>query len=122
MLDDGIYGVSFAADDGADSGAGDARGEGLLVLRGGTVLGSDAFGGVFRGSYHYDDKRGAAVVELQLAVPPNGVLVTGYEAGPEGASLDIRASFAPARPVTSAVIDVAGRPIAVALRYVGALI
>lgn len=121
MLDDGIYGVSFAAAEALDGGSGDARGEGLLVLRGGTVLGSDAFGGVFRGSYHYDDRARAAVVELRLAVPPGGVLVTGYEAGPEGASLDIRASFAPARPVTAAVIDVAGRPVAVALRYMGEL-
>jgi hypothetical protein len=121
MLDDGIYGLSFAASASGAAGAEDARGEALAILRGGTILGSDRFGGVFRGSYRYDAPSGAAVVDLRLAVPPNGVLVTGYEAGPDGASLDIRASFAPDRPIASTVVDVAGQPVAVALRYMGAL-
>jgi hypothetical protein len=116
MLDDGVYGLSFAAIDGDR-----ARGDGIAVLRGGQILGSDAHGGLFKGSYRFDAARGGTVVEAQLAVPPHGVLVTGYAAGSEGAFVDIHACFAPDSPASSAVIDVAGMPVSVELRYVGRL-
>ena len=122
MLDDGVYGLSFES-----RGGGDAdplplhRGEALAVLRGGRVVGSDPHGGVFRGRCRYDATRGEAIVEVRLAVPPNGVLLTGLEAGPDGAFLDIAGRFPLPRPVSSAVIDLGGMPVAVALRFVGPL-
>ena len=121
MLNDGIYGLSFTTLD-VPGGAGDpAHGEGLAVLRGGEILGFDPHGGLFRGRYRYDAGRHAAMIEVRLAVPPHGVLVTGYRAGPAGAAVDIRGVFVPPRPVSSAVVDVAGMPVAVELRYVGPL-
>jgi hypothetical protein len=120
MLDDGIYGLSFES---RATGAEQTPcwGEGLAILRGGQILGSDPHGGVFKGSYRYDAARGEAVVEVRLAIPPNGVLLTGYEAGPAGTFVDVAGRFSPAKPVSSAVIDVAGTPMTVELRFVGPL-
>jgi hypothetical protein len=117
VVHEGVYGLSFTATqaDGAE------RVEGLAVLRGGRVLGSDPHGGVFTGRYHYDTACGEAVIAVRLAIPPGGVLLTGLEAGPDGLLIDISGRFAPARPVSSAVVDVAGAPIAVELRFVGPL-
>lgn len=114
MIDDGVYGLSFETP--ARPGDG-----GLAVLRGGLILGSDPHGGVFRGRYRYDPACGEATVEVRLAVPPHGVLLTGLEAGPEGAFLDVSGRFRPGRPVSSAVVDIAGTPVAVELRFMGPL-
>lgn len=136
MLDDGIYGLSFESCSPREAGdaatvchskrepcTGDAavRGEGLAMLRGGVILGSDPHGGVFRGRYAYDARRGDILVEVRLVVPPHGVLLTGLEAGPDGAVVDVSGRFPKPKPVSSAVVDVAGAPVVVELRYVGAL-
>lgn len=120
MIDEGVYGLSFEAS-GIAGGGRSASGEGLAVFRGGLILGSDPHGGVFRGRYHYDPACGEAVVEVQLAIPPHGVLVTGLEAGPEGAFLDVSGRFRPRHPISSAVVDIAGAPVAVELRFMGPL-
>lgn len=91
------------------------------MLRAGVILGSDPHGGVFRGHYRYDPARGEAVVEVQLAIPPHRVLVTGLEAGPKGAFVDMSGRFRPERPVSSAVLDIAGAPVAVEFRFMGPL-
>lgn len=121
MIDDGVYGLSFESHTVPDDGAGRAWGEALAVLRGGVILGSDPHGGVFRGRYRYDPACGEAVVEVQLAIPPHGVLLTGLEAGAEGAFVDVSGRFRPERPVSSAVVDIAGAPVAVELRFMGPL-
>jgi hypothetical protein len=118
MLDDGVYGLSFES---GGAGADPIRSEALAVLRGGCILGSDPHGGVFRGCCRYDGTRGEAVVEVRLAVPPNGVLLTGLEAGPDGAFLDVSGRFPPPKPVSSAVLDLGGVPVTVELRFVGPL-
>lgn len=145
MLDDGVYGLSFESrapsepgeapassgssvqissigqSEGLARGEGLLRGEGLAVLRGGRILGSDPYGGVFRGHYQYDAARGDILVEVRLAIPPNGVLLTGLEVGPDGAFVDVSGRFPKPKPVSSAVVDVAGAPVTVELRFVGAL-
>lgn len=120
MIDDGVYGLSFEtpANHGEER---PASAEGLAVLRGGLIVGSDPHGGVFRGRYHYDPAHGEAVVEVQLAIPPHGVLLTGLEAGPKGAFIDVSGRFRPRRPVSTAVVDIAGAPVAVELRFMGPL-
>ena len=60
-------------------------------------------------------------VHLRLSVPPDGTLVTGFAAGPEGASLDIVGAFERAAPVSSIVVEAAGQPIGVQLTYLGPL-
>lgn len=120
MIDDGVYRLSFEAP--ASRGEeGAISVEGLAVLRGGLILGSDRHGGVFRGRYHYDPACGEALVEVQLAIPPHGVLLTGLEAGPEGAFIDVAGRFRPRHPISSAVVDIAGTPMAVELRFMGPL-
>lgn len=121
MLDDGVYGLNFESRGAGGRDEGCLRGDGLAVLRGGQILGSDRYGGVFRGCYHYDAVRGEAVIEVQLAIPPHGVLLTGLEAGSEGALIDVAGRFAPPRPLSSAVVDVGGVPMVVELRFVGPL-
>lgn len=122
MIDDGVYGLSFESPLKRDGAATPAwSGEALAVLRGGVILGSDPHGGVFRGRYRYDPVCGEAVIEVQLAIPPHGVLLTGLEAGSEGAFVDVSGRFRPKRPVSSAVVDIAGAPLAVELRYMGPL-
>lgn len=120
MLEDGLYGLSFESHCATGPCSSD-RGDGLAVLRGGRIVGSDRHGGVFRGRYHYDPACGEAVVEVRLAIPPNGVLLTGLAAGPGGAFIDVAGRFPPPRPVSSATIDLGGATVAVELRFVGPL-
>ena len=85
MLEDGIYGLWFAASQNGEP----ENGSGLAVLREGKVLGSDPLGAVFTGTYEFDAARQLNKVRLRLDVPADGVLVTGFSAGPSGATLDI---------------------------------
>jgi hypothetical protein len=117
MLEDGIYGLRFAASHDGEP----EQGSGLAVLRAGKVLGSDPLGAVFTGSYEYDAARQLNRVRLRLDVPPDGVLVTGFSAGPAGATLDIVGAFAGASAATTAFVQIAGAPVGVQLTYLGPL-
>lgn len=120
MLDDGVYGLSFESR--GAGGSGDLfRSDGLAVLRDGLLLGSDRHGSVFRGRCRYDSAAGEAIVEVRLAIPPHGVLLTGLEAGADGAFLDVAGRFPPPRPVSSTVIEIGGAALAIELRFVGPL-
>ncbi len=121
MLDDGVYGLSLALRQADGQGDAGVFSEALAVLRQGHILGSDPYGGVFRGECRYDAARGESIVEVRLTVPPNGVLLTGLEAGPDGAVLNVSGRFPPPKPVSSTVIDLGGVPIVVELRFVGPL-
>lgn len=117
MLDEGLYGLSYRAEKASEPAGGDA----LAVLRNGKILGSDRWGGVFAGSYTYDAAGKQNRVHVRFDMPPDGTLVTGYCAGPSGATLDIVADFQRATPVSHAVVDVAGQPVAIELTYIGPL-
>lgn len=117
MLEDGIYGLRFVASDGAEEGQ---RG-GLAVLREGSVLGSDPLGAVFTGTYEFDAKRQLNRVRLRLDVPPDGVLLTGFAAGPHGATLHVAGAFPGASVDTTAFLQIAGAPMGVEIRYLGPL-
>jgi transcriptional regulator with XRE-family HTH domain len=114
-LDEGIYGLAYAGEHEGDVDSGDA----LAVLRNGKILGSDRWGGVFTGSYEYDAEARINRVHVRLEVPPEGVLVTGFAAGPRGAMIDVVACFERAAPRTEAMIDIAGRPVEIKLTYLG---
>lgn len=117
MLEDGIYGLRFAAtrDGETDDGSG------LAVLRDGKVMGSDPLGAVFTGTYEFDPARQLNKVRLRLDIPADGVLVTGFSAGPSGATLDIVGAFAGSSADTTAFIQIAGAPVGVQIRYLGPL-
>src|SRR5688572_32639123 len=107
MLENGIYGLRFAASHDGEP----ADGSGLAVLRDGKVLGSDPLGAVFTGTYEFDEARKLNKVRLRLDVPPDGVLVTGFSAGTTGATLDIAGAFSGSAPDTTAFIQIAGAPV-----------
>jgi transcriptional regulator with XRE-family HTH domain len=117
MLDEGIYGFTYK---GEHMGVRDGD-SALAVLRNGKILGSDRAGGVFAGSYEYDVVRQLNKVHVRMQVPPEGELVTGYAAGPDGAVLDIAGSFERAEPYSTTVVEVAGRPVEITLSYLGPL-
>jgi hypothetical protein len=117
MLEDGIYGLRFAASHDGEP----EDGSGLAVLREGKVLGSDPMGAVFTGSYEFDPARQLNKVRLRLDIPADGVLVTGFSAGPAGATLDIIGAFATASAETTAFLQIAGAPLGVQIRYLGPL-
>ncbi len=115
MLDEGIYGLAYTGEHLGEADGGDA----LAVLRNGKILGSDRWGGVFSGSYEYDAAAGTNKVHVRLDVPPEGVLVTGFSAGRDGATIDIVGCFERAAPEASITIDIAGRPVDIKLTYLG---
>ena len=94
---------------------------GLAVLREGKVLGSDPLGAVFTGTYQFDPARQLNKVRLRLDVPADGVPVTGFAAGPSGATLDIVSAFAGTLAETTSFIQIAGAPVGVQIRYLGPL-
>lgn len=117
MLENGIYGLRFAA---AHDGEPE-EGSGLAVLRDGKVLGSDPMGAVFTGTYEFDPVRNLNKVRLRLDLPPDGVMVTGFAAGPSGTTLDVVGAFADTPQEAPAFIQIAGAPIGVQIRYLGPL-
>ncbi len=117
MLDEGLYNLEYRS---AVCGDGEC-GSALAALRNGKILGSDRWGGVFMGSYDFDPVTERNSVHLRLSVPPEGRLVTGFSAGPEGATLDVVGSFERAAPVTTARALIAGEPLDVTMTYIGPL-
>lgn len=115
-LDDGVYELTYVGLDNGEQGFAN----GLAVLRNGRILGSDRLGSVFTGSYMFDPKRRTNVVCVRLRVPDGGVLVTGFAAGADGATLDIHGTFERAAPTSASTVDVVGQPIDVHLTYLGA--
>lgn len=117
MLEDGFYDLRYRA------GRGDQAdgGSGLAVLRNGRILGSDPWGGVFVGSCEVHPDACLSTVRVRFNVPPEGTLITGFSAGPEGAVLDIVGTVARPAPRATTVVKVAGVPVRVALTYLGPL-
>lgn len=119
MIDEGLYNIEYRAK--APHCDGDELGSALAVLRNGKILGSDRWGAVFQGSYEYDQVARKNAVHLRLHVPPEGELVTGFEAGPEGAIVEVVGQFERAAPVSRAMANIAGQPLEVTMTYLGAL-
>jgi hypothetical protein len=119
MLENGIYGLYFTATQACACES--ESSQALAVLRDGRVLGSDPWGGVFAGSCEFDPTDRANKVRLQFGVPPEGTLVTGFAAGPEGAVLEIAGTVQHAGPQMTTVVEVAGAPVNVQLTYLGPL-
>jgi hypothetical protein len=115
MLEDGIYGLYFTTAQASEAA------EALAVLRDGKVLGSDRWGGVFAGSCEFDPADRVNKVRLQFGVPPEGMLVTGFSAGPDGAVLEIAGTVRRRGPKTTTVVEVAGALVKVQLTYLGPL-
>lgn len=116
MFDEGLYALRYGTGDGEP-----VPEDALAVLRNGKILGSDRWGGLFSGSYEFDPTDETNHMHVRLQVPPDGVLINGFEAGPDGATIDIVGEFARAAPIAKASVDIAGRPVEIQLTYLGAL-
>jgi hypothetical protein len=117
VFDEGIYGLSYT---GTQLSTHDG-GEALAVLRNGKILGSDRRGGVFVGSYEFDSVSQTNKFHVRVDVPPAAELITGFSAGPRGASLDIVAMFERPAPIATTTVAVAGEQLELELRYLGPL-
>ncbi|MEO1207474.1 MAG: hypothetical protein AAFV45_14200 [Pseudomonadota bacterium] len=117
MLDDGVYSLDYRGENAGQAEAGDA----LAVLRNGRILGSDRWGGTFTGSYDFDAGAQSNTLHVRLAVPPGGMLVNGFSAGPDGATIEIVGQFDRAAPVSKTSVKIGGKPIDLQLTYIGPL-
>jgi hypothetical protein len=120
MLTDGIYGLTIEL-------SRKRRGklaptvEALAVLRDGTILGSDPWGGQFTGTYAVDLESGQDTITIKVEVPPDGELVTGFRAGPNGASFDLVAAFDQAAHSHRTTIEIGGKRVVVSVAFIGSL-
>lgn len=122
MFDNGIYQLtlgSVRADEPDGRAAGNSA-EALAVLRNGTILGSDCWGGVFSGSYEFDRSLAQNKICLRIELPPESELITGLAAGPDGATIDISAAVGTSSNQRS-IVEIGGCPVAVEWSFLGPL-
>ena len=117
MLDDGIYALRYRGEHEGEADDGNA----LAILRNGRILGSDRWGGVFAGHYEPERTQTTGNVRVRLEVPPEGMLVNGIAAGSDGAIFDIIGTVSRPAATLSTIVEVAGRPIEIELKYLAPL-
>ncbi len=115
MLDEGIYELDYKIP-GSEQLPGESA---LCVLRSGKILGSDRWGGVFQGSYDFDTARKTNMLHVRLKVPPEGELVNGFSGGSEGTHVDVSTAVGRAVPVAKTIVEVAGAPIELQIKFLG---
>ncbi len=117
MLEEGIYALRYSGEHNGEIDGDTA----LAVLRNGRILGSDRWGGLFAGRYEADPFAARGRVRVRLEVPPEGILVNGIAAGPEGAIFDIVGTVEGPGAKLATRIEIAGRPIDIELSYLAPL-
>ena len=117
MFRDGIYRIAYS------SGLQPERvdDEALVIVRDGQIMGSDPHGGVYLGTTSIHPHAGAAVFSLRAEVPPEGVLVTGFTAGSEGASLTVSGTIDPQAKNQHATVNIGGENVVIEVTYLGPL-
>lgn len=114
MLKDGLYELYYRAEATPDAGFDSL----LLALRGGIILGSDRWGAVFFGNCDFDGASGQYQVRVALQVPDGGTLVT-EDSPRDGGVIDIEAALDTDGGLVTDLIDIAGRPVRIALKFKG---
>ncbi len=114
-FDDGVYCLSYRN----PAGSNGESSELLAVLRSGSMLGSDRWGGVLSGTYRYLPALRITQFNVSMQVPPDGETILGFTAGDGGAMLEISTEFERPRPVSSALVEISGRMIDLHLTYLG---
>jgi transcriptional regulator with XRE-family HTH domain len=118
-FDDGLYSLTYA---GANAGQFPSSGiPAVALLRSGRIVGTDAGGGKFEGTYHFDSVRQTNHFHVWLRVPPAGELVTGADVGQSGGVIEVIAELERAEPVASTVAYAGGLPLELTLAYLGPL-
>lgn len=116
---DGLYSLRYGPL-GACLKLGD-NGDGIALLKAGRIVGSDAGGGKFEGSYQFDSGRQTFHFRVWLRVPPEGQLMTGLDTGLAGSLVEVVADLKGPDPFSSTVAHVEGRPLSLKLAYLGPL-
>lgn len=114
-IEDGLYAISYSSSCDGETFSGTA----LAVMRDGEILGSDRAGGLFTGSYQLDGDDESCKVRLRIDIPPEGMLVNGFKAGPQGCICDVSGSFTERAPDHITVVDIGDGPIEIGLTYIG---
>jgi hypothetical protein len=114
---DGLYSLTFST--AKPSTEMPSQRSAVAMLRAGRIIGSDAEGGKFEGTYRFDTARQTNHFHVWLRVPPTGRLITGGDMGEDGAVVEVTAEVDKADPLTSTVVQVAGRPLGVTFAYLG---
>ncbi|MBC8049325.1 MAG: hypothetical protein H7X92_04145 [Chitinophagales bacterium] len=78
---DGFYSTYFTGETGS--------GYAIFIMKDGIICGADPTGGVFDGHYTLNKLKDTYDGTIIMKVPPNGLLVTGAVAGPDGADFPI---------------------------------
>ena len=115
MLQDGLYELLYHNEEIPDSASGSL----LVALRDGVVLGSDQWGGVLLGRCEFDQRSRRNSVRVQLKIPPGGMLVTDRSPRLDGGLIVIDAVFGPKGQDVTGVVDVAGQPVRIKLKFKG---
>ncbi len=123
MFEEGLYELDYKAASDCPGVFGSVIGSGLAVLRGRKIIGTDRCGSIFIGAIDYDKRLGLSRVSIRIKVPPDGELVNGVAAGAEGTMIGIEAALDCGTNGSAAgvTVDIAGRPVTIALRYIGPL-
>lgn len=121
MLPDGVYGLSFSGLQARGHGLAGPDGEALAVLRDGKILGSDCWGAVFSGTYEFDPVAQEGKVTICIDVPPEGELITGFAAGPDGATFEVVAALQQPAPTACARVEIGGQVLDIEFSFIGPL-
>ncbi len=95
--------------------------EALAIVRNGTILGSDRWGGLFSGTYMFNPVTGRTDVRVRLEVPAEAELITGFAAGPEATVFDIVAALDWTAPKSAATVMLQGKPVNIEFSFIGSL-
>ena len=111
MLKDGLYELFYRA---VASPEGDYLSM-MMVLRAGRILAADPYGGVCLGKCSFDRANRIYHLDVRLHVPAGAMLVTEDMPLPHGRDIMIRAGFDDTE--NTSLIDVAGHPVEVTLKF-----
>jgi transcriptional regulator with XRE-family HTH domain len=113
MIENGLYKIDFTGNQG--------WGDGILILQNGIIAGHDVGDVQYDGRYSFNGKSSTNTLELTIAVPPHGELVTGFVAGPAGAKIPVVAECGRPAPECEFVAFVGGKKVLGKIRKLRAL-
>lgn len=108
---EGYYSITYM-------GATGASGFGMLALDNGEIIGADAGGVKYDGTYIYNEATKALDAKLTLTVPAGGILVMGSAPQDHEWQFDFDASFPRETSETPILIQTQFGPVNVIIRYI----
>lgn len=116
-MDEGFYAVTLSARGHPAVQAGRV----VLLVRGGTILGSGDGGLVIEGVWRRAGEGWLIEADLLVRLPPGAELLSGHVVGDDGETHSFRCAFAPPMPASGTAILIGGGAFDVEIDYVGRL-